>query len=398
MTEIAKAQHTSDKTSNQRSILAACCSAHAIQDGLGAALYALLPVIAQSLGLNFTEIGLIRATKSGAMALFEMPSGIISESLGKRKLLVFGLLLSTIGCLSLSLSTALTLIITSVAIIGLGSAFQHSLSSAIITSTYKAPETRTALGLYNSSGDAGKLLFTGLFSLAVVFGLKWQNIIILFAIITFCFATGIFISFRWQKPDSANQTSSVAPASAAIKGWGIIRPSSFANLCLAVFLDTAVQSGFMVFVIFVIIEKGVPGEFASLSLFLTLIGGMFCKAVCGYLSQHLGIRKSFSIIQGATAFSIIALAVLPAIPAIMILPLIGIFLQGSTSITYASIADMVSPQRQSRGFGVIYTISSSAAIIGPVIFGQIGDNYSLTAIMMTMALVSLLAIIPAMKL
>ena len=71
--------------------LATGCGVHALQDGLGATLYVLLPVLAQAFGLSYAQIGLIRGAKNCAMMAFELPSGMLAERVGERLLLVFGL-------------------------------------------------------------------------------------------------------------------------------------------------------------------------------------------------------------------------------------------------------------------------------------------------------------------
>ena len=54
--------------------------------------YVLLPVLAQSLGLNYTQIGVLKAASSSAMALLEIPSGFLAEKFGEKPLLCAGLI------------------------------------------------------------------------------------------------------------------------------------------------------------------------------------------------------------------------------------------------------------------------------------------------------------------
>jgi hypothetical protein len=48
------------RMTRSRATLATCSSAHVLHDGLTDVLYVLLPVIAQTFGLNYAQIGLIR--------------------------------------------------------------------------------------------------------------------------------------------------------------------------------------------------------------------------------------------------------------------------------------------------------------------------------------------------
>ena len=91
----------------RRVVLWSCSIAHAVQDGLGAAVYVLLPILSQTLGLSYGQVGLFKGLKSLAQGLLEIASGVACERFGERWLLVFGLGLAsaeevaerTIACL-----------------------------------------------------------------------------------------------------------------------------------------------------------------------------------------------------------------------------------------------------------------------------------------------------------
>jgi len=83
-------------------VLIASCGAHLIQDGLVALQYVLLPILAQIFGLNYTQVGLLRALSNSAMTLLEIPAGVLSERFGETRLLVFGLLCAARGYLGVA--------------------------------------------------------------------------------------------------------------------------------------------------------------------------------------------------------------------------------------------------------------------------------------------------------
>ena len=84
-------------TPQQKLTLTACCSAHASQDGLTATSYVLLPVLAQTFGLGYGQVGIVRAAQASALWLLELPSSFLAERFGAARLLVFGLLCAGIG-------------------------------------------------------------------------------------------------------------------------------------------------------------------------------------------------------------------------------------------------------------------------------------------------------------
>ncbi|MBI2509074.1 MAG: MFS transporter, partial [Betaproteobacteria bacterium] len=66
---------------------------------------------------------------------------------------------------------------------------------------------------------------------------------------------------------------------------------------------------------------------------------------------------------------------LPAAAAFLLLPLIGVVLNGTSSVLYATIGDFVDKERLSRAFGLFYTLGSICGIAAPLGYGLLGDAY-----------------------
>ena len=133
------------KLTSNKLILSTCCGTHGVQDGLSSSVYVLLPILAQHFGLVYMQIGLIRATHSGAMWLLEFPAGILSERFGERRLLVLGLIGVGIGYFALSFVGDYQGVLLALFVAGCGAAFQHSLCSSMISQSFREFEHRIAL-------------------------------------------------------------------------------------------------------------------------------------------------------------------------------------------------------------------------------------------------------------
>lgn len=374
----------------RRAALAGCCVTHVISDGLIATMYVLLPVVAQAFGLGYAQVGVLRAVHAGAMSLLELPSGMLAERVGERPLLVLGLLLGGIGYLCLAAADGLVLIAASLAIAGTGAAFQHSLASAVISRSFEATSPRPALGTYNSAGDVGKLVFTGAFSLAIGAGLAWQPVVAGFGALSVL--GGIALLVLFTRLAIGARRSAMHSETSRRGGWGIRSRGAFSSLLAIVMLDIGVQSAFLTFLSFVMLEKQVPAGLAASAVVLTLVGGIFGKFGCGFLAERLGVRASLVIIEIACAVAIVGVALAPSLLAFALLPLLGVVLQGSSSITYGTVADLVDSDRHSRAFALVYSTSSIAAVLAPVAFGAIADAHGLTASLLAMAFVVLLPV------
>lgn len=333
--------------------------------------FVLLPILAAQFGLNYSQVGLLRAISNTAMSVLEIPAGILAARFGERRLLVFGLVTAGIGYLGVALSPGFIAVALFFLVAGSGAAFQHSLASSALVITFTGASRRRALGVYNSSGDAGKLLYTGLFSLGLGTGLSWNIVVIGLASFAIVFAA---VLFYWLR----NFKSSISSTENFDKGikpgrWGVIDRPGFTILGIVVFLDSAVQMIFLSFLAFVLLEKGASNSVASVSVVFALTGGMIGKYLGGYLAAKWGDRYAFIVIQLLTIVGLILLMRLSINPLLVALPFIGMAVQGSSTVTYGCIANFIEPDRQARGFALIYTLASLSAVAGPVAFGVLAD-------------------------
>ena len=373
--------------SHRTRILVSCAGVHGVQDGLTSTIYVLLPILAQSFGLGYAQIGTIRAVHSGLMWLLEIPAGILSERLGQHKLLVVGLMGAGIGYVSLSLAGGYHGVLLALFVAGCGGAFQHSLCSSLISGAFEGSGRRIALGTYNASGDTGKLVFTGIASLVLGFGIGWQALVAGYGVLALIAAGVLWVGLRVVGVKAVADRESQAERRDV--GWGIRDRVGFGGLAAIVFFDIAVQDGFLVFVAFLMLEKQVAPSLAAFAVVATLAGGVCGKFACGHLAARIGVIRSLFLVETLTAVGIVTVFLVPTITAFLLLPLLGVVLQGSSSITYGAVGNFVAETRQSRGFAMIYTTANGASVAAPILFGVLADLFSVGTAIGAMAVVTL---------
>ena len=345
----------------QKSTLATCCTAHTVHDGLSDVTYVLLPLLAQTFGLSLAQVGMIRSAHRVAMAAFQIPAGLIAERFGERNLLALGTLIAGLAFLALGYAPGFWAILIALFFAGVGSAVQHPLASTIISHAYPGDGRRGALGTYNFFGDVGKFAFGGIVSLLMVAGI----------------VTAIAIFMTVTNTHSAKPHAAHAAAAPKASGWGIRNPQGFTALCLIEILDSSTRTGFLTFIAFVLIAKGMPDGWAILSVPLILVGGMAGKLACGFLAERFGIVRMIVMTEVATGLGILATLALPGTFTFLLLPLIGVVLNGTSSVLYATLGDFVEQDRLARAFGFFYTLGSICGIAAPLGYGLIGDLYGI---------------------
>jgi MFS-type transporter involved in bile tolerance (Atg22 family) len=75
-----------------------------------------------------------------------------------------------------------------------------------------------------------------------------------------------------------------------------------------------------------------------------------------------------------------------------VLPALGIGLNGTSSVLYGTVADLVAPERRSRAYGLYYTITVGASAVSPSIYGIVSDLVGASAAMAVIAAVVLVTI------
>jgi MFS transporter, FSR family, fosmidomycin resistance protein len=355
----------------EKRTLATCCAVHTLHDGFSDVTYVLLPLLAQTFGLSLAQVGLIRSAHRVAMASFQIPAGLIAERFGERNLLALGTLIAGIAFLALGFAPGFWAILIALFFAGVGSAVQHPLSSTIISHAYPGDGRRIALGTYNFFGDVGKFAFGGIVSLLLVAGISWEAPVIGFGLAGIIMAVAILLTVT---NTHAEHAAAVA-RSTAVKtgGWGIRDRRGFTALCLIEVLDSSTRTGFLTFIAFVLIAKGLPEGWAVLSVPLILVGGMAGKLACGYLAERLGVVRMIVITEVATGCGILATLALPAAASFVLLPLIGVVLNGTSSVLYGTLGDYVEKDRLARAFGFFYTLGSLCGIAAPLGYGLLGD-------------------------
>lgn len=331
----------------------------------------LLPLLAQTFSLSLAQVGLIRAAHRVAMATFQIPAALVAERFGERNLLALGTLVAGLAFVALGNAAGFWMILIALFFAGLGSAVQHPLASTIISHAYPDAGRRGALGTYNFFGDVGKFAFGGAVSLCLLVGISWQAPVIAFGVLGVVTAVVIFVFVsNTRARHTAGGKLEPAPK---VQGWGVRNPQGFTALCLIELLDSSTRTGLLTFIAFLLIDKGIPEGWAALAVPLILVGGMAGKLACGFMAERLGIIRTIVITEVATGIGILATLALPGLGAMLLLPLLGVVLNGTSSVIYATVGELVDKDRLPRAFGLIYTLGSTCGIAAPLGYGLLGD-------------------------
>ena len=377
------------KASQPRRTLLFGSAMHVWNDLFFALYVPLLPFIARDLELSYKQVGLLRLTFNGASAVLQVPAGFLAESVGEFWLLILGNVWVAAGLVGMGLSSVFVALLAVSLAGGLGGGAQHPLASSMVSRAYDDKGRSTAVGTVNFAGDLGKLLAPAVAgTIAVHYG--WRPALwvigvggIVFMALASLTRRGVDIG----KP--GRQTSTTSDGA----GDGT-RMGGFVTLSGVGFLDSATRGGALVFLPFVMEAKGMGLGNVSFMLVLLFAGGAAGKFICGWLGDRLG---PVNVIWGTKALAASLLLLSLVAPAETMAPLVftlGIGLNGTSSVLYATVADFVPPKRRARLYGFFYTTNEAGGVLAPLFYGLMADLFSLNISVVFMGLATA-AILPA---
>lgn len=352
------------EATRSRNLLAACFT-HALHDGYTDGLYAFLPVWQAQFGLSYAALALVRALYYGTMGALQIPADRALRSVSARSALILATVAAAAGFLIMALPLGFVGLCVGLVVAGVGSSIQHPRGSMLVTDSY-GDASRKPLGIYNFSGDLGKAVVPALVAVTLPV-LAWRPVLGLMALLGIAIALGLR-SWVPKAPVTARATAKTR------RGHG---RGGFGMLTTIGALDTATRMGYLLFLPFLIHAKGGNSPTVGIALALLFIGGALGKATCGWLGERLGVVMSVIVTEVATAALMAATLLTPLTSTLIVLPLLGVVLNGTSSVLYGTVPEL-SDGDTGRAFAAFYTSVVVSGGAAPILYGAIADHSNQT--------------------
>ncbi len=371
--------------SPERRSLAGACLAHFLHDGYTDQLYALLPVWQPEFGLSYAGLAMVRALYYGTMGGLQIPADKYAARLTPRTALALATLIAACGYLVMALPLGFAGLCAGLVLAGIGSSVQHPRASLLVTNSF-GKKARGPLGIYNFSGDLGKAAFPAIVALLVPV-IAWRPVVGLMSLIGLAIAGALLAVLPRRTAGPAREDE--AEAGGDGKGFGLL-------LTIGAF-DTATRMGYLLFLPFLLHEKGGTQTSVGVGLALLFAGGALGKACCGWLGQRLGVVWSVIATESGTALLMAVTLALPLNETMVVLPLLGIMLNGTSSVLYGTVPELARKGEVGRAFALFYTGVIGAGGLAPILYGALAD-YADTTVGVIAAALTAAAIVPMVML
>ncbi|HUW21803.1 MAG TPA: MFS transporter [Candidatus Bathyarchaeia archaeon] len=354
---------------------------HVLNDGFRIAIIALIPYLAKTLNLTYTQAGFLGSCLVGIQALTTLPASMVARKKGDLIVLRAGLICYSIAILALRTSLWYPIAIIIYSLAGVGFSAFHPIGSAFVAKSSPRNQLGKNLGLMTSAGDLGKIVIPALATFLLT-KIGWQP--------TTCIlgGLGILALFTSYGAGSKKKASFIETKVESMRDFIrkvnlalIKRKAAFVYAVILSALDCFTQEPINIFLPFLALSITGKQEAIGIALSAYFAGSLLGKNLLGILADKRGSFSSlltaeigmiiFSFLIGFSKISLILY---------IISFLLGIFSKGTSPVIKTMLGESVSSTSYNIIFGLSETTDAIADAFSPVFFGLIADLASLRTV------------------
>lgn len=367
---------------------------HLLNDSLQAVVPAMFPILEKSMGLSYTQLGMIAFSLNIVASVLQPVIGMIADKKPRPYALPIGLSITMVGVLGLAFSPRFEMIIFSVALIGLGSAIFHPEGSRV---AYMAsgPRRGLAQSIYQVGGNSGQALAPLITAIILVplgqRGASWFSIVAATAV-----GLLIFIARWYTQRLQSDRAMMKSKKDVNTKKNAKAPRTAWVGLTLILFLIFARSwyiSGMTNYYAFYAIEKyAFTIKQSQLFLFAFLVTGAIGTFFGGPLADRFGKKNIIFLSMIGSAPLTILIPFVPSTIAFVLLAVSGFLLMSSFSVTVVYAQELF-PGKIGTMAGLTVGLAFGMGALGSVGLGYLADLISLQSTIIFVGALPLLGII-----
>jgi len=354
-------------------ILFAMCASHMVNDTLQALLPSIYPVLKQSYGLTFTQIGLITFCFQLTASLLQPIVGRYTDRHPKPYSLAFGMALTLAGLVFLSQADSYRMILVSSVLIGLGSAIFHPEASRV---AHMAAGDRHGLAqsVFQTGGNLGSSLGPLLAALIIVprgqSSILWFTLLALAGIVLLAKVGGWYShNLSHFRKRAAAQAHKALPRNKVVAALAILVALVFSKYFYLVSLTNY-------YTFYLIHRFGLSIQHSQYLLFVFMAAVATGTILGGPLGDRFGRKYViWASILGVAPFSI----VLPHVgltATVVLSVFIGVILASAFSAILVYAQELV-PGKVGMISGLFFGLAFGCAGIAAAALGRLADMTSI---------------------
>lgn len=352
---------------------------HTLTHVFGGIHPAIFSILREEFSLSLRQLGIIAAIPPLLQALISIPTGLLSDRIGSKKMVMLSLVVAILGAVLASQTTSPLMFIVAISLVYLNTTIYHPASYSFTSRLFTDENRPKALGLHGAGGTLGHAI--GPLSVSILIGLlafEWRQVYLLLAA---PLLIGIIMVFflKEETPEKGGEEDPAVEAATDVRSI-----LSFSMVMFLAYSALRMMGGSMISTFIVLYLQDVKHMDLAAASFIasgTMLLGFLAAPIGGFMAARFGEKKwilaSFSLGSLLLAASIFSRNV-----TIFAIFYIGYgFCNTLGMAARSSIMAMLSPSGQrGLGYALFFLPGSIMGAVAPMIAGFVAENYGFTTI------------------
>ncbi|MBE0633749.1 MFS transporter, partial [Candidatus Bathyarchaeota archaeon] len=311
-----------------------------------------LSLLADQLDPSGALVGMVVSAWFLSRIFLELPAGIISDRIGRRKLLVIGLGLAMLGPILCSQATHIYILIIGRSIWGMGTALYFMSNMALLMDILPVETRGSAIGMFQGIENIGSFigapvgaLLATQFSFTKVFYFT-----IVFTLISFVVALRSSAMKDLTSNHESKHSLTFKQISGSLRNWSIL------IVCVCVLLRMLVIQGIFQTVLQLYLNKNMGLSVGDIGWVISMkvAGQIIFLLIAGYLSDKYGRKPVLAFGFGVGALSIISFILSKSFAGLLLSGFLGGVGEGLGITTLLALLTDIAPANARGGAVGLY--------------------------------------------